>query len=228
MVFPWVGLFEQIRLADVFVHLDDVQLPQGRSFVTRVQLKTARGLQWLTVPVRRAGRQLIKDVQMDDAQPWRQKHLAALRHAYARSPHADEMLAVASRVYELETSSLCEFNIAAIREIGDHFGSAPQFVLSSTLATTSAGTEKLVDIAVRLGATRYVTGLGALDYLDYDLFERRGIRVEYMQYERAPYPQLHGPFTASVTALDCIANCGRHGARYAHSESRYWKEVVSR
>ena len=41
MFFPWVGMFEQIALADVYVHYDDVQFSKG-SFTNRVQLKTAR------------------------------------------------------------------------------------------------------------------------------------------------------------------------------------------
>ena len=49
MLFPWVGLFEQIRAADVYVHYDDVQFSKG-SFTNRVQIKTARGPRWLTVP----------------------------------------------------------------------------------------------------------------------------------------------------------------------------------
>ena len=40
MLFPWVGMFEQIRLADVYVHYTDVQFSKG-SFVNRVQIKTA-------------------------------------------------------------------------------------------------------------------------------------------------------------------------------------------
>ena len=44
MFLPWVGLFEQVRLADVFIHYDDVQLPQGGNFMSRVQLKTASGV----------------------------------------------------------------------------------------------------------------------------------------------------------------------------------------
>ena len=51
MFLPWIGLFEQIRLADVFVHYDDVQMPRGRSFVQRVQIKTPRGQQWLSAQI---------------------------------------------------------------------------------------------------------------------------------------------------------------------------------
>jgi hypothetical protein len=226
MFFPWLGLFEQVRLSDVYVHYDDVQLPQGRSFITRVQLKTPQGSRWLTVPVRHDAKALIKDVRIDETQNWRAKHLATLRHCYARAPYFDEMLAVAERIYGLDTSSLWELNVAGIEEVSRYFGFAPRFVLSSSLATESHGSRKLLDIVELLGGETYVTGLGAMNYLDYDIFESRGVRVEYMQYQRAPYPQLHEPFTASVTILDCIANCGKEGAQYIRSESIYWKDFI--
>ena len=50
MLFPWVGLFEQIRLADVFVHYDDVAFSKG-SFFNRVQIKTLEvGSKWFNGP----------------------------------------------------------------------------------------------------------------------------------------------------------------------------------
>ena len=226
MFFPWVGLFEQVRLADVVVHYDDVQIPQGRSFVTRVQVKTAQGSRWLTVPVRHEGKALIKDVRVDETQPWREKHLATLRRCYARAPHFEEMFALAERVYLARTEYLCELNVAAIEAVSDYLGLRPRFILSSSLDASTRATQRLVDIARTVGARRYVTGLGALDYLEYDLFENAGVRVEYMAYERAPYPQLHGPFTPYVTILDCIANCGTASAGYVRSGSVYWKDFI--
>src|SRR5690242_3092238 len=86
MFLPWIGLFEQVRLADVFVHYDDVELPRGRSLVTRVQIKLPSGVRWLTAPIdhTRSGR-LINEVVFA-GEGWRAKHLETLRHAYARAP----------------------------------------------------------------------------------------------------------------------------------------------
>ena len=42
MLFPWVGMLEQIMLADVFVHYADVQFSKG-SFTNRVQIKDSTG-----------------------------------------------------------------------------------------------------------------------------------------------------------------------------------------
>src|SRR5689334_2045707 len=88
MFLPWIGLFEQIRLADVFMHYDDVQFPQGRSFIPRVQIKAPSGQAWLTAPVDRStsGRLISESEFVADPQ-WRARHLETLRHAYSRSPN---------------------------------------------------------------------------------------------------------------------------------------------
>src|SRR5687767_4046334 len=94
MFLPWRGIFEQMRLCDVFVFYDDVQLPLGRSFTTRVQVKTASGPTWLSLPVARSGRglQSIRDAHLAD-QSWRARHLGILRQAYREAPAFDAVWA---------------------------------------------------------------------------------------------------------------------------------------
>ena len=90
MYFPWVGLLEQVRLADVFVHYDDVQFSKG-SFVNRVQIKTAQGIEWMTVPGREVHLgQRIADVQVAPASQWTAKHLALLQRSFAGAPFAED------------------------------------------------------------------------------------------------------------------------------------------
>src|SRR5271165_5531971 len=73
MFFPWVGMFEQIRLADVYIHYSDVQFSKG-GFVNRVQIKTASGIKWLTVPLEGVSLgQKINQVRIDDRRAWREQ-----------------------------------------------------------------------------------------------------------------------------------------------------------
>jgi hypothetical protein len=85
MFFPWIGIFEQIRLADVFEHFDNVFIPQSGSFVSRVKIKTHHGSQWLSLPVMRSGKgqQLISDVRLDKKSHWKGFHLKTLRMEYS-------------------------------------------------------------------------------------------------------------------------------------------------
>jgi len=228
MFLPWLGLFEQVRLADVYVHYDDVQLPVGRSFMNRVQIKTAQGVRWLTAPLRHeAGKPLIRDVRLD-AGRWRDKHLAQLHHAFARAPHRADAMALAESIYALQTEHLAELNIAAIERIAAWLGLAPRFERSSAHGFASTSTQHLLDLVLREGGDVYVTGHGARNYMDFALFERAGVRVRFIDYQRRPYPQLHGTFDPHVTVLDAIANCGPAARELLVSGTLDWRDFMSR
>ena len=63
MYFPWIGLFDQIRLADEFIFYDDVQLTRG--FYNRVQVAQANGTKFITVPLaKKKQKQLIQDTKI--------------------------------------------------------------------------------------------------------------------------------------------------------------------
>jgi hypothetical protein len=228
MFLPWIGLFEQIRLADVYIHYDDVQIPQGRSFINRVQIKTINNFEWLTAPLIRKGKglQFIKDVAFDESPDWRSRHIKTLLHNYARAPFMNEMLAIAKEVYSLKTASLSKFNIFAIEAIADYYGIECNFACSSDYPTSSTSSLHLIELIERFGCNVYITGHGARNYLDHDLFESKKIRVEYMDYRCIQYPQLYGTFTPYVSILDLIANTGKDGIQYICSSTKYWKDFL--
>ncbi len=228
MFFPWVGLFEQLRLADVFVHYDDVQLPQGRTFITRVQLKGADGVHWLTMPVQR-GKHLarINDTNTSEEQNWRQAHLKTLRHMYAKTPFCKAMLDVVELVYSMNTTNVAALNAIAIEHIAAFFDLECDFRTSSRLGISGASSQRLLELVQRLDGTVYVTGHGARNYLDHELFDASGVRVEYMRYNQTEYNQLYGSFTPFVSILDLMANEGKDGRRVIASPSIYWKDFIT-
>lgn len=225
MFLPWIGLWEQVRLADTFLHYDDTQMPQGRSFISRVQIKTHTGTQWLTVPIVR-GSHLIKDVMVDDSQHWRKKHLKAWQHNYAKAPFADEMLVLAEAIYSARTAYLSEFNINALEHIAQYFGIAPHFNRTSYYQIKSSSSEKVIELVKSAHGTVYITGHGARHYLDHLRFEANNIQVQYMDYQRTPYPQMHGAFDPHVSILDLIANVGQQGIGWIHSSTKNWRDFL--
>lgn len=227
MYFPWSGVFDQIRLADTYVHYDDVQMPRGRSFTSRVQIKQPQGAIWLTVPVRRGGDQLIKDVITDESTRWRQKHLATLSHAFAKCPHRDDALDIASEVLKKSGDSLSEINIMAIELISNYMGLKCIFTRSSEIQCGGKSTGRLVAICEKLQADVYITGHGAKSYLNHESFEDKGIKVEYMSYQLKEHPQQHGPFTPYVSSLDLIANMGRDGVGCLGGSTISWRSFIN-
>jgi hypothetical protein len=226
MYFPWVGMLEQMRLADVFVHLDDAQFSKG-GFFNRVQLKTAAGTPWFTVPLAENKRgQLLNEMRMAE-HDWRRKHLATLKQTYAAAPHVEEMLGLVESVFKNEHESLAALSAASVEMLAEFFEIIPKEIQwSSAMGVEGTGSARVLAVCEALGAERYVTGHGAREYLNHESFEAAGIRVEYLDYRKREYPQLHGAFTPFVSALDLAANCGRAGREVIDSNTVYWKDFA--
>ena len=223
MLFPWVGLLEQAQLADTYVHYDDVQFSKG-GFLNRVQIKTAQGVQWLTIPLAcaRSSSQIV-DVQVNSATGFREKHLRTLRQAYAQAPFRDLMLELVAGVYAIRSDWLADLTIASVEALWDVFGVRPSLSMrSSGLMVPGANSGRVLTLCQTLGATTYVSGHGGKNYLDHGAFEAAGIDVQYMNYECREYPQLHGIFTPYVSALDLLANVGPGGRTLIASHSSTW------
>lgn len=228
MLMPWRGMFEQIRLSDTFVFYDDVQLPLGRSFTTRVQIKTEQGVAWLSLPVERSGKgkQLINDAHFAHLD-WKDAHLGKIDQAYRTAPHFELIRETVVRpIYAFETDSLSDFCIHSTRILCEAFGLAPRTLLSSEMGIEPdvRSNARLLAICKLIGASSYITGLGAMNYIDYDAFDQAGVRIEYMDYQPVVYPQLHGPFTPYVSAIDMLFNVGPEAANLLSPRAVYWKD----
>lgn len=225
MYFPWPGLLEQVRAADIFVHYDDVQYAKG--FLNRVQVKTSEGTRWITVPLKNFKRgQLISEVQLDANSDWKVRHRKILHHSYARTSNAKEMLELYDEVVSQEVSSLADLSRRSIQVLADYFGFAKNccFMDSRELGIAGSGSKRILDIVLSLGGTVYVTGHGGRNYLNHKDFEHAGVEVRYMNYCISPYEQLHGDFNPYVSSLDLAAHCGRKGVSHMKSKTLNWKE----
>lgn len=228
MYFPWVGLLEQIRLADHFVHYPDVQFTRG--FMNRVQVKTETGVRWLTVPLRGLHRgQRIDEVRIDESRDWRRSHTDLLSQALRGTPHRDDAMDLLGQVLGGTYDSLAELSTASTLALARYFGldESRRFHASPDLGVGGSGTGRLVGLCERLGAGTYLTGHGARHYLRHEDFESSGIDVSYIQYGLSPYPQLHGPFTPYVSALDLVANMGRRGIDLIRGRALPWRDFLA-
>jgi hypothetical protein len=226
---PWRGQFALMRAADVFVFYDDVQFTTTRRFFSRVQLKTAAGRRWLTVPVQKSGRygqRIDETVVVDDG--WPRRHCQAIREALGPAPFVAALEPLLAVLTERPWDHLADLSIATTLAMAAPLGADRPTLRSSTLGIGQSGTARLLGICRALGATRYVTGHGALGYLQHEAFEASGIAVEYMDYDLSPYPQQHGAFEPYVTALDLIANTGPAAPTHVNAHTVPWREMAAR
>jgi hypothetical protein len=230
MLFPWVGLLEQIREADVLVHYDDVQFSKGH-LTNRIQVKTPSGRSWMTVPMKELHLgQAIDEARIQPTSAWRDRHLALLRESFRKAPHAADALDLAATVYSQDHATIGALARASMLALARYFGllEGTRLVDVRSLGIGGASSQRVLDVVAAVGGTVYITGHGARNYLVHEDFEGRGVDVRYMHYSMSPYPQAWGEFTPFVTGLDLVANCGRDGARVIASSSVHWRSFVAR
>ncbi len=219
---PWRGYFHQIRKADLFIFYDDVQYDR-HGWRNRNRIKTPAGPKWLTIPLRSTGARpqdtLIRDMRISSEDNWSKRHFETLRHNYAQAPYFARYRPMLERWYANAPASLADFVIPTTVELAAELGvSNTRFIRSSMLNCEGAKTERLLAILQKVGATRYISGPAAKQYLDVAALNAAGIGVEWMAYEYTEYPQLFPPFDPQLSALDLLLNTGPEAGRFIWGE----------
>jgi len=207
---PWKGYFDMIRQVDEFILFDDMQYTR-RDWRNRNRIKTPNGLAWLTIPVRVSERyyQRIRDTEVDDP-AWAQKHWRTLAHNYAKAPRFVEVREWLTGLFSAApTHWLTEVNEYFLRAICEHLRITTRITRSMDYDLVDGKTERLVSLCRQAGASVYLSGPAARDYLEPALFECEGIRVEFMDYGGYPeYAQLYPPFEHGVSIIDACVHLG--------------------
>ena len=221
---PWKGYFDLIASVDEFVFYDDMQYTR-RDWRNRNRIKTPTGLQWLTVPVLTKGRfeQSIRETPID-GDAWVDHHWKALELNYRRAPAFAATAAWLEPLLRQPWTHLSVLNRALVEAVCVRLGIATRLSASWDYAPQGGRSERLASICAQAGATVYVSGPSARDYLDEAAFARCGVAVEWFDYAGyPPYPQLWGAFEPAVSILDLLFNCGADARRHAlrgHRASR--------
>ncbi len=206
---PWKGVFDMIHQVDKFIFFEDVDYTK-RDWRTRNNVKTSSGDVWLTVPVKKMPRGTkIFEIEILNDGKWQKKHLATIKLAYSKAAFFKEYEWILDEIYVNHTwGKLSEFNMFVTKLLAKVLGINAEFINSVDLATTGAKDDKLLEICKKVGATHYLSGPAAKDYINDAKFEDANIILEYMDYSYPEYPQLHGDFNHYVSVLDLIFNCG--------------------
>jgi hypothetical protein len=213
---PWKGYFDLIRRADHFILYDDAQYTT-RDWRNRNRIKTKDGLLWLSIPVEVKGRrtQLVRDARVAD-DGWPRRHWKTIAAAYSRAAHFETYRDAVEDLFGRATSPwLSEINRHFIEAICGWLGIATRLSWSSEFELVDGKSARLANLCLQAGASTYLSGPSARNYLDEALFEQSGLRVQFMDYTGyQEYPQVHPPFEHAVTALDLLFSVGPAAPQY--------------
>jgi WbqC-like protein family len=210
---PWLGFFDLMARADLFVLLDDVQYTV-RDWRSRNRVKTPNGVTWMTVPVvsKAAREKQIREVEIDNGHPWQRNHFRTLETFYRKASYCGEILEIIRPMYERPYKFLIDVDLDFILDVRKYLQVGTEIVRSSDVPSTGAKDEKLLSLCRYFRATHYLSGNAAQGYLSEEKFLREGIRVEWHNYRHPRYTQLWTKqlgFISHLSVLDLLLNHGR-------------------
>ncbi|MGD0822256.1 MAG: WbqC family protein [Desulfomonilia bacterium] len=207
---PYPGYFAKILACDIFVVLDEVQFPQGSTWITRNRFKNDQGTLWMSIPVckKGLGLQMISKVKICNEVLWQKKHLASLQQAYWHAPYREEHLGIFERLFSPDQENILDMNMEIMAYVLGELDCTTRIIRLSELGIKEKGTALIVDICLALGASRYLAQDSATKWLDSVLFEQAGIEMEFHKPPIPIYPQLWGPFISNLSIFDLLFTCG--------------------
>lgn len=205
---PWLRYFDKIARSDVFVILDNIQYNKS-GWQNRNKIKGDGGPMLLSVPVHAPHGCLLHEVTIDDTQPWRRKHLQAIRQQYGRAPYFTQYADFLDETYTRVWKTLNALNRHMLAFFLQALGIHTRVAYSSDFNVPGIATGRLINLIRAVGADTYFSGAYALDcYLDAAQLASAGIGLRLQDWRAPVYPQLHGPFVADLSVLDLLMQCG--------------------
>lgn len=202
---PYPGFWRKLLLSRVWIALDDAQYQKGHYHNrNKIASNTASGWGWLQVPVKVAKHTspIIDAYIASEFSP--KKYMATIRQQYGRAaaakvlfPQIEDALHKAAKHRKLWL-----LNIDLICAIADYLGIRLTILLSSEMGVPPGldKTDRLIRLCRAAGATAYISGAGALAYIDQSLFEKSGLPLYIMPLHTDNYPR------AGLSILDLLMN----------------------
>jgi hypothetical protein len=203
---PWLGFFDKMRRADLFIIEDNIQF-ERQGFTSRNRVMTQDGIRWLSVPIEHAKKPLfINEVKIaNKSRPrWGRKHWATLKHSYCKTPYWDDFSGFFEATYEQEWIYLIDLNMHLIRGIMRFLNITKPLVLSSSLGVEGKKTELIIAQCKQVGADIQLAGDGGKKYINQKLFERAGIELVFQEFIPPLYPQTTTTYVSNLSVVDYL------------------------
>ncbi|MGI5844803.1 MAG: WbqC family protein [Candidatus Xenobium sp.] len=213
---PWLGVMYKLTRVEYLVILDNVQFRKNY-FGNRNRVMGPQGPTYVTVPVHLSGHtsNTYRDIQIVQDNKWRKRYLGILRDGYRKHPFFQDYFSAMQEILDRPWTHVAALNEEIIRFLCRSLDlSIPMVRASEMDLPKSRSTELLLHICRKVGATEYLAGSQAGNYLQEDLFEAEGVKVLHTDFVHPTYPQQGTrEFVSHLGSLDLLMNCGPQASR---------------
>ncbi|MCS4116157.1 WbqC family protein [Salinibacter ruber] len=209
-LFPYLGYFQLIQEADVFVFYDDVDFIT-RGWINRNRILINDEENIFTIPCSNASQnEKIKDVLIGGH--WRpDKLLKKVRLTYSNADQFDAAFPTVKTIIEEAGDQISVFAEDSVRQVAEYLNLDVNFYRSSDLPVDQSfgRAERLIELTKHFGASTYVNMEGGKDLYDKSTFADQGITLHFLSPNLPEYEQYtaeDGTFHSGLSIIDVMMN----------------------
>lgn len=209
---PYLGFFDKMKKSDIFIIYDDAQFNK-EDFQHRNRIRIFNGWKWLTVPVDKKhipiNKVKIKDNVEISGVNWQESHFRNLQDNYKETEYYINYEKSLREIYEQKYELLFDINMELIKFFIKAFNINTKIIFSSELGFNTKSSRKLVDLVSGVGGDTYLSGPMGKNYLEFELFNEKKIKIEFQEFKHPVYKQQYDGFYPNMSAIDALFNIGK-------------------
>lgn len=204
--FPYIGYFQLMAAADVFVVHDDVQYIKG-GWINRNRILFNGEPHWIVLSVEADvhTRHVNQRRYVSDSAPFR-KVVRQIQAAYRTAPRFHAVFPVIEEVLAFGDRNVAAFNFNLLRTLARWLGLRSRIVASSEIHKDEflRGAPRIVVICAAVGATRYVNPIGGVTLYRSSEFAASGIDLRFLRPTPRVYSQFGPPHVPELSIIDVM------------------------
>ena len=200
---PYIGYWQLIKAVDKYVIYDDVNYIKG-GWINRNNFLINSEKRLFTILLNDASpNKRINEITIKDDF---RKFLKMVQLSYSKAPYYNYVMPLMESVCHYDEKGVSLFLYHSMQQILSYLDIHTELILSSEIQKNNnlKGQDKILEICSLLSATEYINAEGGQVLYDRDTFQKKGIKLRFLECGNINYKQWNNKFISNLSILDVL------------------------
>lgn len=203
---PYIGYWQLLNAVDKYVVFDDVNFIK-KGWINRNRILINGKPRFLNAPTTGISQNKhINEIGVNHDVKTIDKNLKTIEMAYKKAPFFQVVYPMVDQILHSGADNIADYISDSLDVLCDYMHINTVRIMSSSIDKDNSlkGQDKILDICERLGATEYYNAIGGRELYDFSEFERRNIKLCFLETGPIEYKQFDNIFEPNLSILDVM------------------------
>ena len=221
--FPYIGYFQLINEADIFVLYDKVTYRKS-SWLNRNRIKEKGNPSpvYITVPVKKpSSYNLIEEIEISENNDWKNKLKNLIYYNYKRAAFFDEIYPDIIELIFHEEQSLHLYNSNILAKLCDKLCITTPIItqheqhsiiekrlMKGDIPQEDIKQQRVVELCNLYNASVYINPINGMDLYCFEFFTQNNKDLRFIKTDSIEYSQFKAPFLENLSVIDVLMHNG--------------------